>query len=309
MHDSTRTLHTGLFDYAGLFPPAQLSMAEAVAQYAQYVSHPCSFMLGRFVLQSTQLQSFEDVAGEYLPDAEEHAWRLSGLVGAPGPDLDDKVESIFNFNAAHETRDVPGAVVCDAIEAKAGTADDVDAIMHLVPEQLSVAIEVDHRTDVRGMIAAIAGTGATAKIRCGGVTPDLIPTTREIADFIAACGAAGVAFKATAGLHHPIRKERPLTYEADAPRGVMHGFLNVFVAAVMAHAHRLSSDELLPILEATNDNAFIFTEGGLTFQDTFADNAQVARARESFAIGIGSCSFTEPVEDLVELGILEKQTA
>lgn len=309
MHDATRTLHTGLFDYAGLFPPAKLSMQEAVSNYADYTTHPFAFMLGRFVLQVPQLEAFEDAAADLLPDSEDHIWRLSGLVGPAGPELDEKIEAIFNFNAAHETGDVPGAVVCDAIEAKASTGEDVDAIMNVVPEQLSVAIEVDHRQDVRGIVAAIAGTGATAKIRCGGVTPDLIPSTQQVADFIAACAAAGVAFKATAGLHHPIRKERPLTYESDAPLGTMHGFLNVFTAAVMAHAHRLSANELIPILEATNDNAFILTEGGLTFQDTFADNAQVARARESFATGIGSCSFTEPVEDLIELGILQSQTA
>ena len=181
--------------------------------------------------------------------------------------------------------------------------------MRLVPEQLSVAIEIDHRGDPRGMVAAIAGTGAQAKIRCGGVTPDLIPSTEQVAGFIAACAAGGVAFKATAGLHHPVRAEHALTYEPDAPRGVMHGFLNVFTASGMAHAHKLGADDLLPILEATDPGAFILTEGGLTFRGLFAENAQVARGRESFAMGIGSCSFTEPLEDLSAIGVLEAQTA
>ena len=61
-------------------------------------------------------------------------------------------------------------------------------------------------------------------------------TPADVARFIAACAAAGVAWKATAGLHHPVRAEQALTYEPASPRAVMHGFLNVFAAAAFARA-------------------------------------------------------------------------
>ena len=64
--------------------------------------------------------------------------------------------------------------------------------------------------------------------------PEAIPDPADLARFIAACAAAGVPWKATAGLHHPVRAEQALTYEPGAPRAVMHGFLNVFAAAAFA---------------------------------------------------------------------------
>ena len=44
-----RTLLRGAIDYAGLFPPAQLSMAEAVANHADYLASGDAWALGRFV--------------------------------------------------------------------------------------------------------------------------------------------------------------------------------------------------------------------------------------------------------------------
>ncbi|MFX4589154.1 hypothetical protein ABTB15_19430, partial [Acinetobacter baumannii] len=73
-----------------------------------------------------------------------------------------------------------------------------------------------------------------AKIRTGGIKPEAIPSPTEVAAFIKACAKLQLAFKATAGLHHPIRAVRALTYDQDAPRAVMHGFINVLMAAAFA---------------------------------------------------------------------------
>jgi hypothetical protein len=73
-----------------------------------------------------------------------------------------------------------------------------------------------------------------AKLRTGGVTPESIPSPAEVAEFIWDCARAPVPFKATAGLHHPVRAEHRLTYAPDGPRAVMHGFVNVFLAAAAA---------------------------------------------------------------------------
>lgn len=73
-----------------------------------------------------------------------------------------------------------------------------------------------------------------AKIRTGGLTPDAIPSSEEIAEFLHRAAARRMPFKPTAGLHHPIRSYRALTYASDSPRAVMHGFVNVFVAAAFA---------------------------------------------------------------------------
>src|SRR5438477_108730 len=78
-------------------------------------------------------------------------------------------------------------------------------------------------------VATLAITGQRAKIRTGGVTPEAFPKSAEIVRFVRTCLAANVPFKATAGLHHPIRCFHPLTYDADSPQGTMHGFLNLFL--------------------------------------------------------------------------------
>jgi hypothetical protein len=147
---------------------------------------------------------------------------------------------------------------------------------------------------------AVKKAGCFAKVRTGGVSPAAIPSVAEVAEFIRAAAARGLAFKATAGLHHPVRAEQALTYEPDAPRAVMHGFLNVFLAACFAHH---GERNLEPILAETDPAAFRFTDRA-HWRDRSLDVDQVRAARTRFAHAFGSCSFDEPVRDLEALGLL-----
>jgi hypothetical protein len=148
---------------------------------------------------------------------------------------------------------------------------------------------------------AVRSAGCFAKVRTGGVTPEGIPSVADVAAFIAACADRRLAFKATAGLHHPIRAEHPLTYAADSPRAVTHGFLNVFLAASFAwHGER----DLEPILAETDPTAFRFRGDRVSWRHLELDAARVRDARTHFAHAFGSCSFDEPVRDLEALGLL-----
>ncbi len=143
-------------------------------------------------------------------------------------------------------------------------------------------------------------SGCFAKLRTGGVTPDAIPSVAAVAAFIRACADLRLAFKATAGLHHPVRAEHPLAYEPDAPRAVMHGFLNVFLAAAFAwHGER----DIEPVLAETDPTAFRFDDRA-HWRDRSLDAGQVRDARTHFAHAFGTCSFDEPVRDLEALGLL-----
>ncbi|MFL5342758.1 MAG: hypothetical protein ACJ8F7_21710 [Gemmataceae bacterium] len=142
--------------------------------------------------------------------------------------------------------------------------------------------------------------GHFAKLRTGGVKPDAIPPVEAVAAFIRACAQRRLPFKATAGLHHPVRAMHPLTYEPDAPRAVMHGFLNVFVAAAFAW-HGQPAIE--PVLADFDPTAFRF-DGRAHWRDWSLDAVQVREARTEFAHAFGSCSFEEPVRDLEALGLL-----
>lgn len=143
-----------------------------------------------------------------------------------------------------------------------------------------------------------------AKVRTGGLTPDAIPTAENLADFIALAAALRRPFKATAGLHHPIRSDRALTYDADSPRGVMHGFVNVFIAAAFAW-HGQDWDFILKVLNESDPGAFAFSGDMLHWRGASLTVEQISRARREFAHSFGSCSFEEPLADLRELGWLE----
>src|SRR5262249_3283632 len=107
-------------------------------------------------------------------------------------------------------------------------------------------------------------------------------------------------FKATAGLHHPIRSPYALTYAADAPRAELHGFLNVFMAAAFAwHGQR----PIERILAETDAGTFRFDEQA-RWRDWSLTVGQIQEARHEFAHSFGSCSFEEPVHDLEALGFL-----
>jgi len=148
-----------------------------------------------------------------------------------------------------------------------------------------------------GLIPELAKHGLRAKIRTGGLTPDTIPHPDRIATFIRICAMHAVPFKATAGLHHPIRCDRALTYEANSPRATMHGFVNVFMAAAFPHdAER--------ILAENDPKAFRFEDDAAWWRDHAVTTEHLGAVRREFAISFGSCSFEEPIADLQELGWL-----
>jgi hypothetical protein len=147
---------------------------------------------------------------------------------------------------------------------------------------------------------AVKEAGCFGKIRTGGLKPEAIPAPSAVAAFILACAERRLPFKATAGLHHPIRATQSLTYEAGAPRAVMHGFLNVLMASAFAwHGEK----DIEPIIAETEASAFSFGERA-AWRSKSLDLDQIRQARLNFIHSVGSCSFDEPVADLQSLGLL-----
>jgi hypothetical protein len=314
MTESLRTLMAGLIDYAGLFPPAKLSMTEAVEAFARGRIGLHEWALGRFICPASRLEEFSQAAAVMMPGTyatsgyREHAdmqpWRISVLIDGR---LEGDLEVIAAFNQRHEEED-RGLASADALELKVSKPDEIDEAVELIPDDFypffEFPAEVVTGGDARGLIAALAGHMAAAKIRTGGITPEAFPSSRAVAAFLVACNAADVSFKATAGLHHPVRAEHPLTYEPGSPRGIMHGFLNLFLAAAMVREHRVDEQTTVRILEEQNAGAFRFTEDGVRWNNLVLDPMQIAHARETFALSYGSCSFDEPVGDLKKLELL-----
>lgn len=151
-------------------------------------------------------------------------------------------------------------------------------------------------------IGAIADR-AFAKLRTGGLTPDAIPSSKALADFLTQAAARRIAFKATAGLHHPLRSSRPLTYAIDSPCATMHGLVNVFVAAAFAWLGA-EQDMLLDVLNDADAGAFQFLPAELRWRGRSLATSAIESARRDFAHSFGSCSFIEPIADLRALGWL-----
>jgi hypothetical protein len=312
MTESVRTLLSALIDYAGLFPPARLAMPQAVEAFARARMGEHAWVLGRFICPASRLDEFSRAAAVLMPGTHatsgyrERAditepWRIS--VTADGS-LEAALAAIQAFNDRHSREDA-GLAVADAIELKVTSADQVETALDAVPDDVLPFFEIPViGTDPRGLIAALAGSAAAAKIRTGGVTPDAFPTPEQVAAFLVACAAAETPFKATAGLHHPVRSEHPLTYEPGCPRGVMHGFLNVFLTAAFVRECRIDADRAVRVLDERDPGRFHFTDDGVRWDGLFVETARLAEAREAFALSYGSCSFDEPIQDIGRLELL-----
>src|SRR5512147_310272 len=131
---SLHILLKSLIDYAGLFPPAGLGMAQAVANYARYRQSPHSWALGRFIVPAARLQEFEQ---HFVPDGT--PWHLSALIGT---DLAEDLARIAEFNARQNHR-----AVVDILEVKAAASDNIAEIRHQTPGGLIIYFELQPGPD------------------------------------------------------------------------------------------------------------------------------------------------------------------
>jgi hypothetical protein len=247
-------LLTRLIDHAALFPPASLPMDAALEVDRAARATPHAWMLHRFLVPASRLA---ELPADFDPP-------LGVIVDVDAlPPLSDQVEVV-------EAR-LERAVATEGVHAR-------------------VFLEVWPGDDAK--LDAVAERGADAKVRCGGPTPDMFPSPAELAHFICGCRDRGLAFKATAGLHHPIRD------------GIAHGFLNLLGAAVLAHAGGAAPRDLVDVLLEEDATAFGVGDDAFTVRGSAFDADAVAAMREALFVGYGSCSFSEPVEDLRGLRIL-----
>lgn len=297
-NDLVQEFLAGIVDYAGLFPPAKLDMPAAVEEFARQRAGTHRWMLGRFVVPVTRLDEMEAAAAEHWPrDADASPWGLSVLVSGDAAVARQRIDA---FDRQHRDP-ANGLAKVEAVEYKPATIDDIAAAAASL-EGIEVFFELPHQDDPTTWMQAVARVAGRGKIRSGGVTADAFPSAAEVARFIRAADAAGIPFKATAGLHHPLRGEYRLTYEDDSPRGTMHGFLNVFLAAA---AVRSGWDDtaVQGLLEERDIAALRVADDHVSWQGHRLESAELAASRHRFARSYGSCSFAEPVQDLQSLGV------
>lgn len=311
---SLQNLVSHAVDYAGLFPPANLSMAQTVANYAAYINSPDKNMLGRIVVPASRLDEFSHSVAALQPSSttsDDSVWKISALVPNVDPsnhsvEFQRAISQIIAFNQRfQDRRGSTPAFLVDSIEIKTNSADQIELTLDLVPREMSSYLEIDCQTAPIPLLECLAQSGQPntfAKIRTGGIVADQIPSLQQVAGFIAACARLQVPFKATAGLHHPLRNEYRLTYEEHAPCGLMHGFINVFVATVLAFEHRIQVPTIAEILADREMGNFQFKPEQLVWRDFIITAEQIRAIRKQSIQSFGSCSFEEPTRELSGLG-------
>jgi hypothetical protein len=289
-----KALLAGVIDYAGLFPPAGVDMQVAVHNYATYRAHTDSWMLGRFVVPAARLDEFSThLRG--IGDQAGPEWRLSALLGA---DVEGDLDRVKRFDREHR-----GRACVDSVEGKLVSPDAMQRAADRAGTSFAVFAEIPSDADVETLVDAAKRVGINAKIRTGGVTADVFPSPDAVVRFFRCCIDADVPFKATAGLHHVVRGEYRLTYDPTAATGVMFGFLNVlFAAGLMLEGS--GDDEALQLLDERDATAFTATEADLRWRSFALDEARARSLRDHVLMSFGSCSFTEPVDELRTLVLL-----
>jgi hypothetical protein len=291
-----RTLLQGSIDYAGLFPPAGLDMSTALENYADYFSGSSSWALGRFILPVSRLNEFEQALNRIPRRAVDRRWRLAALLES---NVEADIESLGAFNSRHSN----SGVTIDSVEVKATSENVIGEITRVVPSSLQTYIEIPIDRDPTRLLAAIARNGRRAKVRTGGVVQEAFPHTGELVRFLRATVQLAVPFKATAGLHHPLRAAYRLTYAQDSPSGTMFGFLNLMLAVAFLRTG-MSESEVARLLEEGEPGAFQVDPSGISWRNHRLDLKTLGDARGLGMISFGSCSFTEPLADLESLHLL-----
>ncbi len=311
MPSVTHALLDRLVDYAGLFPPARLDMPSAVAAFLAHRDDPASFLLARFVCPSARLPELAGALGHH-PSVDPLRLAVLARGGADATmllagleaDLRDLLEAARRLGERLEADVLELRLPEDGVEdAVVGTAE---RLARSGPWQLTPFFEPSLLGEWRPRLARAGsavsdlGGGAGLKIRCGGLDAAAVPSVEAVAAAIAAARDAGLPLKATQGLHHPVR------HHDDVLGAVVHGFLNVVAAAVMARVHGLDTAGIAEIVAEQEEASFTVTPEHFAWRGLSATAAQVRLARRETVVGFGSCSFTEPRDDLRALGLLPR---
>ncbi len=306
-------------DYAGLFPPAQLNMADAVAAFSSYESHEKSNLLARFVIPAMRLE-------ELLPQLElqfsksqktaQNWWKFSGIVQAATDlpsfeaNLTRDCNLIYNFQEKFK-----GKIEFDAFEIplpsvlfSADGAIQINRILERIQTETTriqkkskVFLELDLKLDCSVFLSNLAAHNSNSnrplyiKLRTGGITPAAIPSCETIARVMQQAAQTRIPLKATAGMHDPVR------HFDEQLECKMHGFLNIFCATMFAHSKNLSVTEIIAILELDKTSDFQFLSHGLQVLSHCVSNAEIQKLRNQAVLSFGSCSFEEPVEYLSKM--------
>lgn len=315
MTESLQALLSGVIDYAGLFPPAKLPLAESLENYVRYRQSGRNWMLGGFVVPAAQLPALAK-----LPVLSRLSELPLALVASPTESLATAADSLRgDFQAVAEFIESVAATCgvqvrvalewrlpADAVAQDDGLPKAFDCLPAGIPLPLQAVwceVPLPRARPHAHSVASFAwrtNVQLGLKFRTGGLEAAAFPSSELLAAALAACLELGTPWKCTAGLHHPLPRQ-------DAGVNArMHGFINVLLAAALGKAHQLDVAALTQILETDAPEAFQFKDAACSWTngtETYAATVeQIQESREFAMNSFGSCSCEEPWDDLKALG-------
>ena len=313
-----------LIDYAGLFPPASLELPQAFHNYIFYSQGLYKWMLGKFIIPAKKLQQLSLLLNDLHVSETIHL----SVLGSGGASITEFRENFSNDTALiKDFLSVRGNIIqVDAFEVRLpadlfeknnlkAASDLFNEISHelevccgkSIPVFYEVNLSENYEDDIVKAVEAIASANRNSlkitsngfKLRTGGTEAAAFPEPAVIAFAIMSCCEFNVPMKCTAGLHHPVR------HFNSSVNTVMHGFLNVFGAGILAYTNGLDEAELLEILGDEDPYEFNFSDEGFKWNEVAVSSEEISEARKNLMISYGSCSFDEPVDDLKTLELLK----
>lgn len=287
MFSSLKILLAGIVDYAGLFPPAKLSIREAIANYAQYYQSPHNWMLGNFVVPVARLAELEKL----VSDVSLVPWSLSVILSKNWEVELEQIQKINNLDK----------IKVAALEFQMLPPEEIQQAINHLPTEIESFFEIPLSENLETYLSVLQGTKASAKIRTGGLTTQAFPNVEKLCRFILTSAEAQVPFKATAGLHHPIRGKYPISYETNSASATMHGFLNLSIVSALVYGQKITESEALQVLQELSITSFQVQEDTITWNNFHLNIDEIQTARKLFFRSFGSCSFQEPIDEIREL--------
>jgi hypothetical protein len=272
--DTSGAAFAGLLDDAAVFPPGNLPLAEAVLAHRGHHGGGYAEFVGPLVLPAAALVKLAPL--------------LDGAKVALSVTLSGEAGAAASAVAAAAALDGATLAAVEAVlPGDRGIAELVDALDAELPPDVLGYVEVPRDERGTGVLDALNGSRYRAKFRTGGTVPAAHPSEPELAGMIAAAVDRKVTFKCTAGLHHAIRHT-----DGELEQ---HGFLNVLLAteAALGGAGQAELVTLLGDRSAARVADLVRQLGA----------GRLAATRASFG-SFGTCSVTEPLQDLVALGLL-----
>ncbi|MFG1675604.1 hypothetical protein [Micromonospora sp. NPDC049282] len=275
-------LLAGLVDDAAVFPPGNATLPDAVTAHRTHRAAWYAGLVGPLLLPASEI-----VRGALSGLVDPAERFVIGLIGDTGLDQLPAALSALTPDGV-TARQVEAPVAKRGEDPQPGLAELVALAGRL--DGATVYAEVPLTFGLMGALDTLARARAdrlpvAAKFRTGGLAAELFPTPAELAAVICACRDRDLPFKLTAGLHHAIRHRDPETGFTH------HGFVNV-LAATLAAVEGAEVDGVAELLAATDPVRVV-------------ESARARReAQRPLWVGYGSCSISEPLTDLIRLGLV-----